>query len=355
MTVLAWLESALGLIVLAGVQWDLFATIVLPRTVNPKLRVSARVLRRVWPVWAALGRVVRSPERRLTFLAVYGPLTNVLLMLLWGGLTILAFTLVYHGLVPSFHAEHGSIGFGTLFYMSASTFLTLGLGDVTTTDPLARTFVIIEAGAGIVFLSLIISYLPVLHQAYVEREVGSSLVHSRAGHPPTAVGMLRRYVGPAALDVLRDNLREAERWLATILQSHISHPVLVFYRAQHVGESWVAALTTVLDSCVLLIVVGDGLPAAQARLTYSIGRRVLVDLSRALDLTVLMEVPARLPEADVPGLLTTLRDAGVADRDRPDAAEQLRQLAGAYEPYLEALSGWLQVPSTAWYASEERR
>ena len=104
----------------------------------------------------------------------------MLLLALWGGLMILAFALIYHGLGPRFQAASGPVGFGTLLYMSGSTFLTLGLGDVTTLDPAGRLFMVLEAGSGFTFLALVITYMPVLHQAYVAREVGSLLIRSRA-------------------------------------------------------------------------------------------------------------------------------------------------------------------------------
>src|SRR4029077_4158557 len=126
--------------------------------------------------------------------------------------------------------------------------------------------------SGFTFLALVITYMPVLHQAFAAREVGNLLIHSRAGRPPAALRLLGRYAGPHRSEVLRGNLREAERWMAETLQSHLSHPVLSFYRVQHLGRSWLVSLATVLDSCALLIVGGEGFPAAQARLTYRGGQ-----------------------------------------------------------------------------------
>ena len=126
---------------------------------------------------------------------------------------------------------------------------------------------ILETGTGYIFLALIITYMPVLDQAYGAREVGNLLIHARAGHPPGAIKLLRRYSGTDLSEILRVNLREAERWMAETLQSHLSHPVLAFYRAHRWGQSWLVSLTTLLDSSALLIASGDGLLAAQARLT----------------------------------------------------------------------------------------
>src|SRR5262249_18598004 len=156
-------------------------------------------------------------------------------------------------------------------YMSGSTFFTLGLGDITSPDPLARFFMILETGTGYLFLGLMITYMPLLHQAYAAREIGNLQIHARAGHPPNWLKLLRRHSGTDESQVLRAILREAERWMAETLQNHLSHPVLTFYRAHHRGESWLVSVTTVLDGSAVLIVAGDGAVAAQARIAYRMG------------------------------------------------------------------------------------
>ena len=122
--------------------------------------------------------------------------------------------------------------------MSGSTFLTLGIGDVTSADPIGRFFMILEAASGLIFLGLVITYMPFLHQAYASREVYNLLIHSRVGSSPVAIDLLHRYTGPDRAEILRGHLRDAEHWMAETLQSHLAHPVLSFYRAQHWGESW---------------------------------------------------------------------------------------------------------------------
>ena len=153
-TILTWLEFAVGLLTWCGVLWNGFATIVLPRTVTPMRRVSGRFYWGSWMLWAAVGRRIPPAGNALSFLAVYGPLSVVLLLVLWASLMILAFTLIYHALGPRFQVAAGSVGFGTLLYMSASTFLTLGIGDVTSQDAVARLFILFEAGSGYIFLAL---------------------------------------------------------------------------------------------------------------------------------------------------------------------------------------------------------
>src|SRR6516165_1439803 len=97
---LSWLEFALGLLITCGVLWDGFATVVLPRTVTPMRRTSGRFYRCSWLLWAAVGRRIQKPEQRLNFLYVYGPLSVMLLLVLWASLIVFAFALIYHAMGP---------------------------------------------------------------------------------------------------------------------------------------------------------------------------------------------------------------------------------------------------------------
>ncbi|HWT83843.1 MAG TPA: potassium channel family protein, partial [Candidatus Methylomirabilis sp.] len=250
----------------------------------------------------------------------------------------------YQGLGPRFQAASGSVGFGTLLYLSASTFLTLGLGDVTSADSIGRLCILLEAGSGYIFLALMITYMPVLDQAYGVREVGNLLIHSRAGRPPSAIKLLRRYSRADRSEILRGNLREAERWMAEILQSHLSHPVLSFYRAQHWGQSWLVSLTTVLDACALLIAGGNGRLAAQARITYRMGIRLLKDLTEALDLSVNPRCTLRLSTDDLPALIAAMKGSDLLSSLGPGEAIRLLRLVRRHDVYLTALSRWLVIP-----------
>ena len=343
----------LGVLLWAGTMWDGFATIVLPRTVAPLRRLSGRFYRSSWWVWSAAGRRIKPPELRLAFLAVYGPISVVMLLVIWAALAVFGFALIYFGLGARFESASGPVGFFSLLYMSGSTFLTLGLGDITSPDPLGRMFMVFEAATGFVFLGLIITYMPLLDQAYAAREVYSLLLQSRAGSPPNAIRLLRRYAGADHSELLRGNLREGERWLADILQSHLSHPVLCFYRAQHFGQSWLVSLTTLLDTCALLIVGGDGLPREQARLTYRMGLLFLADLTSALALPVPPQVDVRLTRADLPALRSALSSAGITLRFGAEEAGQLVRVNRRYDVYLHTLSRWLMITLPPWVPPAE--
>jgi hypothetical protein len=353
MKMLLWLELAVGLLIWCGVLWDGFATIVLPRTVAPMRRVSGRFYEWSWRLWSAMGRRIRDSDLGLSFLAIYGPVSVMVLLVLWAGLLIVAFAMIYHGLGDRFQADRGSIGFGALIYMSGSTFFTLGLGDITSTDSLARFFMILETATGYIFLGLIITYMPLLHQAYGSREIGNLLILTRAGHPPNGIKLLRRYSGSGYSELLRAILRESERWMAETLQSHLSHPVLAFYRAHHRGQSWLVSVTTVMDTSALLIATGDGVLAAQARITYRMGLRLLRDLTNALSISVDRERGFRLTESSVPRLRADLDATGIGLTLSAESANQLLRLVRRYDVRLSALSRILVIPLPPWFPTFE--
>jgi hypothetical protein len=344
----------LGLLLWVGAIVDGFATVVLPRTVAPMRRLSGRFYKWSWWLWSRMGRRIQDPANRLSFLSIYGPLSVMLLMVIWGALAITGFAFIYLGLGERFVATTGEkVGFGTLWYMSGSTFMTLGLGDVSSPNPLARMFMIFESATGMIFLGLVITYMPLLDQAYSAREVGNLLFSSRAGSNPTAIRLLHRYAAADHSEILRGNLREAERWMADVLQSHLSHPVLCFYRPQHVGESWLVSLTVVLDTCALLIVAGEGLPREQARLTYRLGLTLLADLVKALALAGSSQRIPRLTEADLPALRASLKSAGLSLNLGATESNQLLRMSQRYDFYLQTLTERLLIALPPWVPTVE--
>jgi hypothetical protein len=78
---------SLGLLIWAGTMWDGFATIVLPRTVAPMRRLSGRFTKWSWRLWAAIGRRIPDHGLLLSFLSVYGPISVMFLMIIWGSLS----------------------------------------------------------------------------------------------------------------------------------------------------------------------------------------------------------------------------------------------------------------------------
>ena len=178
--------AAVSLTLIVLVLWDAFEAVLLPRRVTRPLRFSHFYYVHSWKPWAALSRRIRPGKRRNSFLSLFGPLSVLVLIGLWASGLITGFALLQWSLGTDLHGPDDRAGPGTYFYLSGTTFFTLGFGDVTPLDPPGRALSVIEAGLGFGFLAVVISYLPVLYQAFSGREVTISLLDARAGSPPSA-------------------------------------------------------------------------------------------------------------------------------------------------------------------------
>jgi hypothetical protein len=345
-------SAFIAVLLILVILWDAFETIVLSRRVSRTFRLTRLFYRLLWRPWRSVARLYPAGNRRENVLMVFGPLSLILLLATWAVGLILAFALLHWGLGSRMATADDSRGFLVDLYMSGTTFVTLGLGDVTPRNTLARSLTVLESGMGFGFLALVIGYLPMISQAFSRREVNISLLDARAGSPPTAAQLLRRHSCENA-DDLQDLLRQWERWSAELLESHVSFPVLSYFRSQHDNQSWVAALTAVLDACTLVIArVEDG-PVRTARLTFAIARHAVVDLCAVFSLAPRPPSPERLPPEKLEHLEHFLAKADVLLRSDEGAMSKFSALRALYEPQVEALSRFLLMPLPDWVPSAE--
>lgn len=310
-----------------------------------------------WHPWKMIAEWSSSTKRRENIYSIYGPLSLLLLLSLWAMLLILGFGLFYFALGTPFtdvmgvHA--GLSGFRTALYVSGTTMFTLGLGDVVPHSVAARTLIICESGVGLGFVALVIGYLPVLYQAFSRREVNIALLDARAGSPPTAAELLRRHGFEGGEEALIALLAEWERWSAEILESHISYPILCYYRSQHDNQSWLSALVSILDTCALLISVLEGPASRQAQLTFVMARHALIDLGNVFHIKEQkvwadQEGRERLPKEDFDRLCRVLGEMRLRLCGDGAAADRLHTIRSLYESYAGALSDYLRMPLPAW-------
>ncbi|HEX8164077.1 MAG TPA: potassium channel family protein [Pyrinomonadaceae bacterium] len=348
MSVRSMIVVAASLALVFVVVWDAFETIVLPRRVTRRVRITAAYYRVTWRPWRDLSLMVRGKKRRETFLSVYGPLSLVFLIALWAVGLVFAFGMLHWSAGTRLNVADGAQRFTTYLYMSGTTFFTLGFGDVTPLDAPGRFLAVVEAGMGFGILAIVIGYLPVLYQAFSRRESNISLLDARAGTPPTAGELLRRHGRGGGIGELVKLLEEWERWAADLMESHLSYPVLCFFRSQHDNQSWLASLTTILDGCALVMVGVDGATTWQAQLTFAMARHAVVDLSQIFNLTPAPWSEARLRPETLARLRSGLAADGVSLRDGPGSEEKLASLRRMYEPYVSSLSAHLAMPLPAW-------
>ncbi|HTU90176.1 MAG TPA: potassium channel family protein [Gemmataceae bacterium] len=325
--------------VIAWILMEAFEAMVLPRRVMRKLRFNRWFYRVNWPVWLLLAGAFRSPKRRETFLSVFGPLSLLGLFSSWVAGLIAGFALLHGSLGTPLQKPDGlAEGLPGLLYFSGITFFTIGYGDVVAVNGLGRFLAVLEGGIGFGFLALIIGYMPVLYQAFSRREAVISLFDARAGSPPSAGQLLLRIAPHYNSDAVAAALAEWERWSAELLESHLSFPVLSFYRSQHDNQSWLAALTTILDTCALFLAAAPGKSLFQAQLTFAMARHAAVDLALVIHTPPRPVQPDRLPPDAWQRLSESIAAGGLQLRQGPAVEAKLAELRGMYEPFVNALA-----------------
>lgn len=418
MNVFADLAGAGGALLVGATLVDAFEVMLLPRRVRRRLRFVRAYFRQTWRAWALASRGM-SAGTRGTFLSLYGPLSMLGLFAVWTAALIAGFGLLHWAV-----AGGGTLGGGpdaagvpsllTQLYFSGVTFFTLGYGDVTAHTHAGRFLSVVEAGLGFGLIAVVIGYLPVLYQLFSRREAYVIRLDARAGSPPTAAELLARHaVSTQGLESLGALLAEWEHWAAELLESHLSYPMLGYYRSQHDNESWLAALTTVLDACALLTLglrdepeeaqpsaaagnrLATQLPTFQARMTFATARLAVVEMARALhggsagdsasdgsasdtdgagglDAAQLHDsdalpapaplppdrgrpiIPERLPPRALARLDARLGEVGLAiGGEARGIPERLAVLRRTYEPFVEALAARLLLPLPRWVAYDD--
>jgi len=337
-----------GAILILVVLWEAFETIVFPRRVTRRVRLTRLFYRFTWKAWSRTVHSLVSRKRQETYLSFYGPLSLLFLLIFWATGLIIGFALVHWASGSAINPLDKMASFSTYLYLSATTFFTLGLGDVAPHTSFGRGLIAVEAGIGFGFLALVIGYLPALNQSFSRREVSISLLDARSGSPPTAAEMLRRHSHGQGLEALQQLLHEWERWSAEFLETHLSYPVLAYFRSQHDNQSWLASLTTILDTCALVIVGLEGTCQRQAELTFAMARHAVVDLSAVFNSPPREPERDRLPPADLAFLRAALADDGVRLREGRDADQKLSELRLMYEPYVYSLSSYFFEPVPLW-------
>ena len=338
-----------GAVIIFVVLLDAFETVVLPRRVQRHFRITVWFYRYTWVPYARLASHIHSQRRRESMLGYFGPLSMIGLLELWAGGLILGFALLQFGAGAHLSTTgNPHISFGVLLYHSGETFFTLGYGDITPVSGFSRALAVIEAGMGFAFLAVVIGYLPTMYSAFSRREIEISLLDARAGSPPSAAELLLRAVDSRDQGALDRLFQDWERWAAEVLESHLSYPVLSFYRSQHSNQSWLGALTVALDVTALVIAGIDQIGKQQALRTFKVARHAVVDLAQVVNAHYDPQAPDRLSPEDLVAIRAQLAQKGLQLRQGPEADGKLSDLRVLYEPYVHAIAKNLFITLPPW-------
>ena len=326
-----------GVVIFLIVLWDAFEAIILPRRVTRKFRLARFYYQFTWTTWKIYARLIPSKKGRESFLGFYGPISLLFLIAVWAAGLILSFAMMQYGAGSAVNLSgdyaqllHGLVSERHHVLHARPGRRGSALGCFT-----------FSGGGGIRFWLRLSCrgdrVLPFVYGSFADRETEIVLLDARAGTPPTAGELLLRHTFPGGHEALRDLFKDWERWSAQLLESHLSYPVLAYFRSQHDNQSWISSLTAILDACALTISGMEDVCARQAQLTFAIARHAVADLCQVFSVVPRPPDKDRLPPDVLQLIRETLAKHGTKLAATPEADQKLAELRNLYEPYVYGL------------------
>jgi hypothetical protein len=345
-TALRVLTGLSGIVLVIVTLSAAIRSFVLPR--NEVVRLNVWVFMGIRVFFRFAARHANSYERRDNIMAHYAPVALVALPVAWEALVSLGYTGMYW-----------AVGEGTLLHcyqLSGSSLLTLGTIDEFSFIGGVLTYS--EALLGLLLLTLLLSYLPTIYQAFARRETTVALLELRAGTPPTAACLLGWLNHDGSVQNDDQQWAAWEQWFVEIEESHTSLPILSFFRSPQPGRSWVTAGGLILDAAALLFAVVDAPQPKQAQLTFKAGCLALNRVYRFFDnragaepASLLSPADELTPEdgrAEFDQSCQLLADSSLKlCHDRELAWQQYQELRRRYLPALDFLSKLTMAPRHA--------
>jgi hypothetical protein len=317
---------------------EFFVAFLLPRRVRRDPRIARGLTRLLWLPWRAIARRL-PPASADTLLGFFGPFALLFQLVVWTLGIMLGYGLLEWAVVGG--------SFGTRMLASSGVFLSAE-GPHGSTG--GHVIGLLEAATGVGVVFIVIGYLPAVYAAFSRRETAVSQLATRAGSPPVAGLILHSAIGRQHWRELERELRDWELWAAELMETHLTYPLLGFYRSQHVNQNWLAALTAMVDVAAFVKATAPEGKVVAADVTYGIGRHALADLTIQYQLAP--RPTDRLTEQEFDHLYEIVEMATDDAVERGEAMERLAELRSAYEPNAEALARYLALDLPSWVVRE---
>lgn len=244
-----------GFLLLVLVLFDILVTVFHPHVESP---LSNRFHRVTWQIFRLCDRLAGARADRWGILGWALPVMIPGLIVSWLAIILVAFALIYLPWITDpavfARAEASVIRLADALYFSGATLTTVGFGDIHPIAWPVRLIAVVEAGSGIITVSLSVAYLlSVYPQMAQKRRVAIALDADVAGRP-SALPFVRRYLSPDAAqsNEIGLRLRELANEILTLAESHEAHPVLFYARPPHVRYSFLRLLVTLQNLVALL-------------------------------------------------------------------------------------------------------
>lgn len=316
-------------------------TFVLPRADNTRL--TRWIFQSVWRIYRLRLRPEHEYHERHQRLALFTPLTLIILPMVWIAVVLVGYGLMFWGLAE--------MSLYRAFSLSGSSALTLGF---TPANNLAESILVFsEAAIGVGLIALSIAYLPTMYSAFSKREALISKMAVRFGTPPSGLNLILRLQAVERLDLFEDMWTTFEDWFVDLEETHTSLAPLNFFRSTQPYQSWLTTAGTILDATSMFIAAIDIPVTAQSRMCLRSGFIALRRISDFFDVEYnpnpKSDDPITVSRAQFDDALTQMQAQGIPLK--PDHDQAWHDFAGwrvNYDAVLRQLVAIISVPPAPW-------
>jgi len=195
--------------------------------------------------------------------------------------------------------------------------------------------------------ALVISLLFSLFNAFQRREAAVVALDAIAGAPSTGLQLLETCAKDDLAPELAVTFDQWRMWSVDVLETHLTYPLLFFFRSSHDNEAWANSFGAVMDAAVLVISTIDGGPVGHAMLMHKVGSHLVADMRHYYYRGVHGELPG-VEHEEFLAACDRLERAGYRLHDRETAWEKFSTLRGKYAPWLNEMTKGLAIPPAPW-------
>jgi hypothetical protein len=323
--------------------------VIVPRAIGGRYRPSAYLSRHSWRAWRSVALRFTDPERREDTLALFAPTFLIALLVFWVALEIVGYGLLFWSLRGGIKPHPGLLA---ATYFAGASLLTIGYGDYAPVGSIPRLFALIAGGSGLGTFAIVTTYLFQTFAAFQRREAFIVSLSERTGAPPSGLEFILRHIKLGMTSDFSPILREAQHWMAEVLETHLAYPILTYFRSSHDDESWVGTLGAILDASTLLVTTLDVDHRGQAQLTLRLGAHLVHDFAGffALDTTEAVGVEAD----EFTAAYADLQAVGTPLRPLEEAWPAFAERRAAYAPALDTIARYWRIPPARWIGDRSR-
>jgi hypothetical protein len=337
-----------GLFLTFGTLGSVIRTVIVPRAVPSRLSAMT-----AWAVQGATTFVARTRSDymdRDLILAQGAPLFLVLRLVVWIGLLVLGYSLLFWC--------SGKGAYSAAIRLSASSILPLGLSRAE--SGLSTAIAFLESASGVIVVALQISYLPTLYGSFNRRETLVTMLDSSSGSPPWGPEILARHALIDNLEHLADLYHDWEQWAADVAESHTSYSTLLYFRSPEPRTSWILALLACMDAAAMQLALNPLTAPSSARPFLRMGvvclRRLCNVSGIPFSADPLPDAPIELQFGDFEFGVKRVRAVGwKPERSAEEAWPHFRGWRVNYETMAYRLAAMVEAPPGPWSGPRQGR